>query len=172
MLTKIINYTFFWVVLNLCTQVHKKTIRHFFILFFRVLSIRWTFYFQMPCVLFEFANIRFFFYVIKNSGYMGDCAIIWKWWPVFILAVSYNTLKITQDPKRERDWRQLGNQLLILAHSIPLWNCPSRHFPLTHLSKGCSFFYLSIQYLLDVLQNSYPGVHNIMPLKCDLKLMK
>lgn len=98
---------------------------------------------------------------------MGDCAVIWKWWPVFILAVSYNTLKITQAPKRERDWRQLGNPLFIPVHSILLRICPFRHFLLTHLSKGCSFFYLSTQYLLDVLQNSYLSFHNIMPPKCD-----
>lgn len=66
----------------------------------------------------------------------------WKWWPVSILTVSYNTLKITRAPNRERDWRQLGNQWLILAHT------PShseivhpRHFPLTHLSKGSSLTY-------------------------------
>lgn len=69
----------------------------------------------MPCVLFEFATISFFF-LIKNSGYTGDCEIIWKWWPVFILAVSYNILKITQSPKRERDWKQLGNHILILSY--------------------------------------------------------
>lgn len=121
----------------------------------------------MPCVLFEFASISFFFNLIKNSCYMGDCEIIWKWWPVFILAVNYNSLKIIQALRSERDWKQLGYQLLTLAHPTPLWNCTSRHFPFTHVLKGHLSFYLSIKYLLDVLKNPYPSVHHIMLPKCN-----
>lgn len=100
---------------------------------------------------------------MKNSGYMGDCEIIWKWWTVFILAVSYNTVKITQAPKREKDWRPLGNRLLILAHSLPPLKLYTLDTVLWHISqKGSSLLYLSIQHLLDVLQNSYPSAHNIV----------
>ena len=52
-----------------------------------------------------------------------------------MLAVSYNTLKITQASKRERDWRQPGNQLLSLAHPRPTLKLYIQDMSLSHRSQ-------------------------------------
>lgn len=76
--------------------------------------------FLNACVPFEFANISFLiFFPYKELWLHGWLWNHLEWWPVFILAVNCHILKITQAPKRERDWKQLGNRLLILAHPHP-----------------------------------------------------